>query len=179
MTTQKPFDENLEYTEFIMQDGVRCPRKPPWDKKVSKITGLPFILIILLAVNVLFQAGFLKLVIWVSVFGFFAYPLRYLICARCPYYGMNCSTSMGKIVPKMFKKQDGKSMKFGLYMDILCFTFLFLYPLPAIWELKGILFLLAWCGAFMLMLATLYRLACSICPFTFCPVGRCGKAIWG
>ena len=33
--------------------------------------------------------------------------------------------------------------------------------------------------AFVLMIATITRLACSICPLTFCPVGRAGRAIWG
>ena len=171
-------DQNSEDPDTIMQDGVACPLKPPWEKKVSKITGLPFMLILILGMYILFQAGVLKLIIWLAAYGIFTYPLRYLICARCPYYGMDCSSGFGKLVPKMFNKQEGKSMKLGLWIDILFFVFLFAYPLPSIWRIKGFLFLIAWAITFFLAFIVMTRLACCVCPFTFCPIGKGGRAFW-
>ena len=179
MVNSEPVGQNSGDPDCIVQDGVSCPRKPPWDPKVSKLTGLPFVLILALAVYVLFQAGILKLIIWLSALGIIVYPLRYLICARCPYYGMECSSGLGKLVPRLFKKQEGKSMVMGLWLDIVFFTFLFAYPLPYIWRTEGPLFLLIWCFAWFLAFTVLTRVACSVCPFTFCPIGRGGRAFWG
>jgi len=179
MVNNKPLGQNSGDPDTIMQDEIACPRKPPWDPKVSKITGIPFVLILILGIYILFQAGILKLIIWLLAYGIFAYPLRYLICARCPYYGMDCSSGFGKLVPKMFKKQEGQSMILGLWLDILFFVVLFAYPLVYIWKIKGFPFIIVWCGAFFLAFVVLTRLACSVCPFTFCPIGKGGRAFWG
>lgn len=161
----------------IMQDGVVCPRKPPWDSRVSRITGLPFMVILVLGIYILVvQAGFIKLVIWLLAYAIFSYPLRYLVCARCPYYGMDCSSSYGKLVTKMFKKQEGKSMLLGLWLDVMFFAFLFIFPLIYI---KSLVFIIVWCVLFLLAFVVLTRLACAVCPFTFCPIGKGGRAFWG
>ena len=164
--------------EFVVQDGVRCPSRAPWSPRVSTMTSLTFIPILLLALYILAQASVFKLFIWLLLFAIFAYPLRYLICARCPYYGQSCSTLYGRTVPRMFKKQDGKSMVFGLWFDVLFFLALFLIPLPDVWRLGGFLLLLLWVGAFTLMIGTVTRIACTVCPLTFCPIGRAGRVLW-
>ena len=165
--------------EFVVQDGVRCPSHPPWAPRVSTLTSLTFIPIILLACYVLAQTSLFKLVAWLLLLTIFAYPLRYLVCARCPYYGQRCSTMLGLTVPRMFRKQEGRSMLLGLWLDVAFFLALFLIPLPEVWQVGGFLLLLLWVVAFVLMIATVTRLACSICPLTFCPIGRAGRAVWG
>lgn len=169
-------DQNRE--DWIIQDGVSCPRTSPWPSSVSKLTRLLFIPVIVLPVYILVQTSIPKLILWLVLFGIFAYPLRYLVCARCPYYGQACSTDLGRIVPGLFKKQEGKSMRLGLWLDVVFFAILFLLPLPQVWEYGGILMLLLWCALFFSMFAGLTRLACSACPFTFCPIGKAGRALW-
>ena len=78
----------------------------------------------------------------------------------------------------MFKKQEGKSMLLGLWLDVVFFFVLFLFPLSDVWRLGGFLFLLLWAGAFALMIGTVTRIACTVCPLTFCPIGRAGRALW-
>ena len=102
----------------IYQDGIECPSSPPWPSWVSRISGLPFILILGLASYFLYQSNTITLLVWLAGFFVFVVPLRYLICARCPYYGKDCSSSFGRLVPLMFKKQDGKSMRLGLWLDV-------------------------------------------------------------
>ena len=85
--------------ECVVQDGVRCPSRAPWAPRVSTLTSLTFIPILLLAFYVLTQASVFKLFIWLLLFAIFAYPLRYLICARCPYYGQSCSSSHVSMKP--------------------------------------------------------------------------------
>ena len=165
--------------ELVMQDGVRCPSHAPWPRRVSTLTSLTFIPIILLAFYILAQANVFKLLTWLLLFAIFAYPLRYLVCARCPYYGQKCSTMMGLTVPRMFRKQEGRSMLLGLWLDVAFFLALFLLPLTEVWRVGGFLLLLLWVGAFVLMIGTVTRLACTICPLTFCPIGRTGRAVWG
>jgi len=70
-----------------LQDGVSCPAKSPWDPGVSRVTGLPFLPIVILGILVLAQTSVPKLLLWTALLGIFAYPLRLLVCARCPYYG--------------------------------------------------------------------------------------------
>ncbi len=164
--------------DFTVQDGVRCPSRAPWSPRVSTLTSLTFIPIILLAFYILAQASVFKLFIWLLLFAIFAYPLRYLICARCPYYGQSCSTLYGRTVPRMFKKQEGKSMVLGLWLDVVFFLVLFLTPLPEVWRVGGFPMLLLWVGAFALMFGTVSRIACTVCPLTFCPIGRAARAVW-
>jgi hypothetical protein len=78
----------------------------------------------------------------------------------------------------MFRKQEGRSILLGLWLDVAFFLALFLVPLPEVWRVGGFLLLLFWVGAFVLMIATVTRLACSVCPLTFCPIGRAGRALW-
>ena len=165
--------------EFAVQDGVRCPTRSPWTPGVSLLTSLAFLPILLLAVYTLGQTSLFKLFVWLVLLAVFAYPLRYLVCARCPYYGQRCSTLLGLAVPRLFEKQEGRSMLLGLWMDVAFFLALFLIPLTDVWRLGGFLLLLVWVGAFALAIGTITRKACSVCPLTFCPIGRAGRALWG
>ncbi len=163
---------------FVVQDGVRCPTRAPWSARVSTLTSLTFVPLILLGFYVLVQTSVVKLLVWLLLFGCVAYPLRYLVCARCPYYGQRCSTLFGVTVPRMFKKQEGKSMRLGLWLDVVFSLLLLLIPLPDVWRLGGFLLLLLWVGTFALLMGTITRIACSVCPLTFCPIGRAGRALW-
>ena len=176
--SQERSQKDKAQEEFVVQDGVRCPSHAPWATRVSTLTSLTFIPIILLALYILAQANVFKLLVWLLLLAIFAYPLRYLVCARCPYYGQRCSTMLGLTVPRMFRKQEGRSMLLGLWLDVAFFLALFLVPLPEVWRVGGFLLLLLWVGAFVLMIATVTRLACSVCPLTFCPIGRAGRALW-
>lgn len=163
----------------VIQDGVHCPGKAPWPARVSKLTSLSILPVVLLGIYILAQSSLLRLGIWLFLFAIFAYPLRYLVCARCPYYGQSCSTLMGRTVPRLFKKQEGQSMKLGLWLDVVFTSLLFVFPLPDAWRLGGLLLTLAWISVFAVMFALITGVACSACPFTFCPIGRAGRAVWG
>gem|GEM_PF-991099 len=178
MKNDQPMGRKAQDKNSIIQDGVVCPCTTPWDPKVSTITGLPVVPILILALAILPAAEMLVLIIWLSAFVIFVYPLRYLICARCPYYGMDCSSKAGRLVTRMFKKQEGKSMVMGLWLDVMFFAFLFVYPLPHIRRVKGALWTMAWCSAFFVAFLTATRFGCSVCPFTFCPIGKGGRAFW-
>ncbi len=165
--------------ECVIQDGVSCPKKSPFPARVAMITGIPILLIMAMAVVVLAATDVWRLVIWLAVALAFLIPLRALICARCPYYGQTCSTGFGKLVPLMFKKQEGKSMVLGLWLDVVAMTFLFIYPLSDMWAYSGWTALGLWCLLYLGMVLALTKIACSLCPFTFCPIGKMGRAIWG
>jgi hypothetical protein len=162
--------------KFVIQDGVKCPRIPPWPHpgRNNLLAGLPLVPILGLALYILIKTSPLMLAIWLLAFFLFAWPLRYLVCARCPYYGRHCSTIMGKLVPRMFKKQEGKSMKLGLWLDVVSFLFLFLWPAPSAYQVGGMILALVWVGAFFLLFLFLSFFACAHCPLTFCPIGRGG-----
>jgi len=160
------------------QDGVPCPTQAPWRPRVSAVTGLPFVPIAALALFVLAHTSIPKLLLWAALLAVFAYPLRYLVCARCPYYGQRCSSTFGVAVTRMFKKQEGKSMRAGLWLDVVMFALLLLIPLPDMWRWGGALLTLAWLAAFFLFFTVLTRMACSVCPLAFCPIGRGGRAFW-
>lgn len=165
--------------ETIIQDGVPCPRTTPWTPRSGRLTRLLFIPIIVLPIYILAQTSILKLFIWLLLLGIFAYPLRYLVCARCPYYGQICCTDFGRIVTRMFRKQEGRSMRLGLWLDVVFFAALCLVPLPEVYEWGGILMIFVWLAVFFGVFAGLTRLACSVCPFTFCPIGKAGRTLWG
>jgi hypothetical protein len=139
---------------------------------------LLFVPLIVFPLFVLVQTNLMTLLVWLLLLAVFAVPLRYLVCARCPYYGQVCSTDMGKLVPRMFARQEGKSMRLGLWLDVVCFTLLFLLPLAALWRWGGILALVIWCALFLGLFAVMTRVACAPCPLTFCPIGRAGRAFW-
>jgi hypothetical protein len=70
-------------------------------------------------------------------------------------------------------------MKPGLWLDVVFSLLLFALPLPDAWRQGGLLLTLAWLSVFTLMFALITQVACSVCPFTFCPIGRAGRAVWG
>jgi len=170
--------EPCECGEPVIQDGVACPHKSPWSPTVSKWSRLVFLPILVLPVIVLAQTSMLKLVLWLGALFVLLVPLRYFVCARCPYYGQSCSTDFGRIVPRLFKKQEGKSMRMGLWLDVVFFAFLCLFPLPEVWKIGGPLLVLGWLALFFGVFAALTRVACGACPLTFCPIGRAGRAFW-
>jgi hypothetical protein len=175
----KPLTQENAKEETIIQDGVSCPQKPPWAPWVGKVSGLPFILILGLAIFILVQTDIIKLLIWLAVLVIFVYPLRFLVCARCPYYGEQCCSGMGKLIPHLFRKQEGKSMKPGLWLDVFFYLLLFLLPLPEVWQYGGLLMTILWIAAFLLSFVVMSRLNCYACPFSFCPMNKAGKAFWG
>jgi len=166
---------NNKIDNYVIQDGVKCPKVSPWPKKNGLISSLPLIPILGLAIYILVETSLSLLAIWLLAFFLFAWPLRYLVCARCPYYGQHCSTMMGKLIPRMFKKQEGKSMKLGLWLDVFFFLFLFLLPAPAAYRVGGMALFLVWVGLFLLLFVFLSIFACACCPLTFCPIGRGGR----
>jgi len=176
--TRPPAEQNRTSEKPLMQDGVRCPRTSPWPAGAALTMRLMFVPVIVTPVYILSQTNLLKLGIWLLLFGLFAYPLRYLVCARCPYYGQSCSTDLGILVPRMFRKQEGKSMRLGLWLDVVCFLALFALPLPEVWRWGGWPALILWCGLFLVLFGVMTRVACSPCPLTFCPIGRAGRAFW-
>jgi|YNPNPStandDraft_1061719.scaffolds.fasta_scaffold18911_3 hypothetical protein len=164
--------------ETILQDGVSCSRQPPWPSWVSWLTTLTMLPVALCGAYILAHTSPWKLALWLGSFAVFAVPVRYLVCARCPYYGRSCSTQFGRAVPLLFRKQEGRSMRLGLWLDVVFITILFALPVTEAWRLGGLLLLLLWVSMFASMFAVLSRAACSVCPFTFCPIGRAGKALW-
>lgn len=164
--------------ETVLQDGVVCSCESPWPGWVSWLTSITMLPVALCGAYILAATSPWKLAVWLGLFALFAVPLRYLVCARCPYYGKTCSTFMGRAVPLLFKKQEGQSMKLGLWLDVVFMTLLFALPLTEAWRHGGLLLLLLWVSVFGSMFAVLSRVACSVCPFSFCPIGRAGRALW-
>lgn len=162
----------------VLQDGVSCPKKAPWHPRVSRVTGLPMLPVVALAIYILAVNSLLFLALWVLLLVIFAWPLRYLICARCPYYGQPCSTNMGLLVTRMFKKQTGKSMKPGLWLDLLFLIMLFAIPVWPAWISGGAMLTTAWVAAYAIWMGVLTRMGCAACPFTFCPIGKIGRFVW-
>ena len=111
-----------------IQDRGEYPAQPPWPRHTATLTGIPMAVTGLLGTYILAVTSLPALVIWLVLGLILVYPLRYLICARCPYYGQSCSTPMGRLIPYLFKKQTG-SMKAGLWGDVILGVPLFLIPL--------------------------------------------------
>ena len=70
-------------------------------------------------------------------------------------------------------------MKLGLGLDLVAMILLFVIPLPDAWRTGGAVLLILWVGANLITFGVLTKLACSACHFTFCPIGKAGRAIWG
>ncbi|MFP4475704.1 MAG: hypothetical protein ACLFOY_09080 [Desulfatibacillaceae bacterium] len=161
----------------VEQDGVHCPRKAPWAPWVGWITTLMFLPLVAVAVVVLAQTSVWKLLVWLLVLWALLVPLRYFVCARCPYYGDYCSSLFGKTTPFVFRKQHG-SMKVGLWMDVVAVAILFVLPIPDMFRYGGIATLMLWLALFGMAFLILFRVACRPCPFTFCPIGSAGDLAW-
>ncbi len=153
------------------------PPKSPWPKYSAVITFIPWPVIVGLAVYILFNTSRVMLGVWLAAFLLFAIPLRYLICAPCPYYGQNCSTIMGRLVPLMFKNRPGKPLAVGLWLDIVSFAVLSIIPLPYAWLLGGPGLTVLWITVFAVFLASLGVFGCFYCPFTYCPIGKASRGL--
>jgi hypothetical protein len=156
-----------------------CPPKSPWPKYSAVITFIPWPVISGLAVYILFNTSLVMLGVWLAAFLLFFVPLRYLVCVRCPYYGQNCSTIMGRLVPLMFKQRPGKPLAIGLWLDIVFFAVLSIIPLPYAWQLGGLALTALWLAVFAAFLVSLGVFGCRYCPFTYCPIGRASRGLAG
>jgi hypothetical protein len=160
-------------------DGDTCRPKSPWPKYVAVITFIPWPFVVVMAVYILFNTSLVMLAVWLTAFLLFFIPLRYLICAPCPYYGQNCSTIMGRLVPFMFKQRPGKPLAIGLWLDIVSFAVLSMIPVPYAWQLGGLGLTALWLAVFSLCLVSLGGLGCRYCPFTYCPIGKASRKVAG
>ncbi|ABW67116.1 hypothetical protein [Desulfosudis oleivorans] len=156
-----------------------CPPDPPWPKYVAFITFLPWPVIVGMALYILWHTSRVMLDVWLTAFFLFFVPLRYLICAPCPYYGKNCSTIMGRLVPLMFAQRPGTPLAIGLWLDIVSFAVLSIIPLPYAWRLGGAPLTGLWLAVFATALVSLGALGCRYCPFTYCPIGRASRGLAG
>ena len=137
--TEEEKGDSAENENYIEQDGCSVPAKPPWHPVVSRISTIPFAVQFALAVYILYRGNIPLLAVWIAVFFVLLIPLRYLVCARCPYYGQYCSTTFGKMTPFFFKKQEGGSMAPGLYLDVVLMTALFVIPILPAWRTGGLI----------------------------------------
>jgi hypothetical protein len=153
-------------------DCAACRPEPPWPKYAAAITFIPWPFITGLAVYILLHTSRAMLGLWMAVFILFFIPLRYLVCACCPYYGQRCSTIMGLLVPLMFAHRPGKPLAIGLWLDIVSFAILAIIPVPYAWRLGGFWLTALWLVVFGFFLASLGLFGCRYCPFTHCPIGR-------
>ena len=172
---EQPVEKN---EENVFQDGVSCPKLSPWPLRSALISGVMLLAVFGVGAYVLYQVSLLRLLIWLLAAGIFALPLRYLVCARCPYYGQSCSTVAGKIVPLIFAKQEFRSMKLGLWMDVVMGLFLFAFPFADMWAYGGWMGVSLWIVLVILVFLILSRVGCNRCPFTFCPIGKLGGFVW-
>jgi hypothetical protein len=164
--------------DFITQDGCRCPAEPPWHPMVSRVTAVPIIVYFIIAALGMIKVGFLPFLLWFVLAAIKVYGIRYYVCARCPYYGKDCSSFFGRLVPLMHKKQENRSMVTGLKVDTLFWAILFFYPLYHFLKNGMMGFTLVYCFWFFMMVGVLTRLACTVCPLTICPVGQMGRRTW-
>jgi hypothetical protein len=167
---------NIKKENIIhIQDGCRYPEKTPWSPMVTRITSSMVLIFFLAGVYGTFKAGFFVFLVWVAAFAFKLWGVRYIVCARCPYYGEDCSCFYGRFTAHFYKKQENKSMKMGLWIDLFVWAFIFLFPLYHYLDAGMDLFALFWCSIFAFMFGSLSVFACSTCPFEFCPQGFVGR----
>ena len=172
-----PADQTNAPDDCVMQDGAACPRESPWTRP-SKIEILTWLVVVGLGIYILGKTSFHALAAWLLMIFTFVVPLRYLICARCPYYGQECHNGLAKFVTYLFKKQEGKSMVLGLWLDIILGAPIAVIPLYYAWTGWGWIMVLAWVTAVVASLIAMTRFGCLKCPFTFCPIGKAGRALW-
>ncbi len=167
------------HEDYVLQDGVRWPKKPPWGPRVWIIVAAPLALIFVVAVVVLFKTSLVSLLVMLLAAGVITVQMMYMVCTRCPYYGRDCFfLRFGRIVPLIFKKQEGKSMVPGMWLSMLIAAFLFVYPIPGMWAYGGWIAVALWVILFALFFVMLSRVACPTCPFASCPYRKAGKAVW-
>ncbi len=172
-------EENMKKpeNEVIVRKKVSYPKQSPWPRKSAILTFLPWPFIVIMAIYILARSSTFMLTVWIVAFLLFAIPLRYLICAPCPYYGQNCSTIMGRVVPFLFKNRPGTPMVLGLWLDIVSFVVLPIIPIPYTWKLGGIALTAVWLAVFLMFFSAMSLYGCHYCPFTYCPIGKVGRKL--
>ncbi len=155
-----------------------CLSQSPWPGYSVIVTFIPWPVIVCMGVYILYKTSFTMLGVWLAAFFLFFVPLRYLICARCPYYGKNCSAITGRMVPFFFAKRPGTPLAVGLWLDIVFFAILSLIPVPFAFKLGGALLTAAWLAVFASAIILLALFGCRYCPFTYCPIGKASRGIF-
>lgn len=119
-----------------------------------------------------------KLLLYVpAVVLFLTYWRRY-VCARCQYYGRECSTMLGIMTSRMMPPDESKALdRNAMIKDFAFVGLIALMPMPQAFKKTrlGLAYLLS------LLIATsaLFFSACGRCQNDFCPMKDVHKKLLG
>lgn len=114
-----------------------------------------------------------KLLCYVPAVVVFTTYWRRFVCARCIYYGRECSTMLGIITARMMPRDESKELdRNAMIVDFAYIGTLSLLPLPQVLKSRRltVLYLLSAAAGFTAILAG----ACGRCANEFCPM----KDLW-
>lgn len=112
-----------------------------------------------------------------GVIGFFTL-YRHFTCARCQYYGRECSTMLGIMTARMMPRNEKKSLdRRGMITDLSLLSALAMVPMPQVFKKRWLALLyLASVGA---VTGVILFTACGRCGNDFCVMKDVRRAITG
>ena len=141
----------------------------PWDMQSATINQALMTLPIVIGTYAIARYRARKLLIYLPAVIAFLTVWRRYACARCQYYGKECSTLFGLATAKMMPRDTEHELdRQGMTIDLAYIGLLGIMPMRQVLKrpLLAIVYLVAYAGGFGAILIN----ACGRCGNEFCPM---------
>lgn len=155
-----------------------CGDDSPWDRESATLNQALMGLPVLIGSLAMAKYGRRKLLYYIPGVALFLTCWRRFTCARCRYYGRECSTMLGIMTARMMPPDEGKPLdRNAMYADFAFIGLLSILPLPQVFKRLslGVLYLAAVAAGFSAILFN----ACGRCGNDFCPMKDLHRVVAG
>jgi len=163
----------------LVEESLPC--REQWDRKSAMVNQLLMFLPTPIGAYALLKHKPRKLLPYLAGATAFVTVWRRFVCARCQYYGRECSTMMGITTAMMMPRDESRQLdRSAMVADFAIIGALVLFPLPQVF--KEFHLTVVYLAAAAAGLGSILINACPRCGNDFCPMKDLHRAItssWG
>jgi hypothetical protein len=150
----------------------------PFDRKSALTNQVLFSMPVAIGAYAIARYKPRKLPLFLAALAAFGTVWRRFICARCQYYGQECSTMLGVMTARMMPRDESRQLdRNAMIADFAFIGALALMPIPQV--LKRFKLTVLYFSAVAASMGRILFNACDRCGNEFCPMKDLNKAISG
>jgi hypothetical protein len=156
--------------------GTGGEERSPWDRNSAVVHQVLMGVPVAIGVQAIARYKPLKLAYYLPGVILLVTTWRRFVCARCRYYGNECSTLLGIATARMMPRDEERALdRNTMFVDFAFMVALALIPLPQVLKRSrlAVLYLLSLAAFFFAILFN----ACGRCGNDFCPMKDLEKAV--
>lgn len=156
--------------------GNTCEEHSPWDRNSAVVNQVLMGVPVVIGTLAIARQKPLKLIYYLPGVLLVMTVWRRFVCARCRYYGQECSTLLGIATARMMPRDEEKALgRNAMIVDFTLLGLLAIIPLPQVLKRSrlAVLYLLSLAAFSTVILFN----ACGRCGNEFCPMKGLEKKV--